>query len=60
MRRLFESGVGFMIVALLCFVTAIVSEEARGVFVGAGAFWLIMAVIVRSKHGKERSRDTES
>ena len=58
MKKLFESGMAFMIVALLCFVAAIVSQNGA-LFVSVGGFWLIMAIIVRSKSVKNQSKDKD-
>ena len=40
-----------MIVALMCFAAGAVADNG-GVFVGIGAFWLVMAIIIRSKSTK--------
>ena len=52
MRKFLDSGGLFMVVALLSFVAAILAENGP-VFVSVGAFWLIMAIIVRSKIAKK-------
>ncbi|MHC5211144.1 MAG: hypothetical protein ACYTG2_10540 [Planctomycetota bacterium] len=60
MGRVTESGWGFMVVAVLCFAAAITSE-ARGVFVGVGAFWMILAIVVRARNaGKHSSREDDT
>lgn len=61
MRKFVESGAAFLIVALLCFVAGVVAENGTA-FIGIGGFWVIMAVIVRSKNAKDKSagRDEES
>ena len=52
MKKFFESGFGFMLVALMCFAAGVVSENGS-VFIAIGGFWLVFAVIVRSKYTKK-------
>jgi len=52
MRKFFESGGLFMVVALICAVAGVLSENGT-VFISLGAFWMIMAVIVRSRNAKK-------
>jgi len=54
MRKLVDSGAVFLIVALLCFVAAAVVDKGVA-FIGIGAFWVVMAGVVRSKNAKSRS-----
>ena len=56
MRRFFDSGWAFMTVALICFLAAIVAEN-KGALAGIGGFWMIMAIIVRSRSAKKTSGD---
>jgi succinate-acetate transporter protein len=58
MQRFFQSGGVFMVVALLCFVAGVVSENGS-VFISIGAFWMIMAIIVRGKNAKKQSSEDE-
>lgn len=58
MRRLFESGIGFMIVAILCFFAAIIAEKNK-VFVPIGSFWLIFGIIVASRN-KEKHKGPDA
>ncbi len=54
MKKFFQSGGAFMVVALLSIGSGLISEN--GVFfISAGAFWFIMAIIVRSKYAKQNS-----
>lgn len=53
MRKLFESGVGFLLVAIVCFFAAILSEKNR-VFVPIGSFWLIFGIIAAARN-KEKN-----
>lgn len=57
MRKFFQSGGAFMLVALLCMGAALVSDY-RNALVGVGGFWLIMAIIVRGNYAKKH-KDTE-
>lgn len=52
MKLFFESGMGFMVVALLCFVAGVLAENGP-VFISIGGFWLVIAIIVRSKYVKK-------
>ena len=52
MRKFFESGWAFMVVAVICFAAGMISERG-GTFVALGAFWLIMAIIARGKNVKK-------
>ena len=56
MRKFFESGLGFMVVALLCFAAGVLAENGA-VFISVGAFWLVFAIIVRSKYAKKDTSD---
>jgi hypothetical protein len=51
MRKLFESGWAFMIVALLCFGTGAISDNGAA-FIGFGVLWLVVAIAVRGKNAK--------
>lgn len=52
MQKFFRSGAAFVVVALLCLAAGLTSKHGT-VFTSAGAFWLIMAIIVRSKNAKK-------
>ena len=54
MKKFFESGAAFMVTALICFVAGALSGNVA-VFSGVGAFWLVMAIVVRSKNAKKQS-----
>jgi hypothetical protein len=56
MKKFFESGVAFMVVALISYVAAMRAENGS-VFMGLGAFWLIMAIIVRSRNAKKSAKE---
>ncbi len=58
-KKFVQSGGAFMVVALLCIAAALISEN-RAVFICAGGFWLIMAIIVRGKYGQKRTPGDES
>ena len=52
MKKFFQSGGAFMVVALLSIGSGLISEN--GVFfISAGVFWFIMAIIVRGKYAKQ-------
>ena len=38
-----------MVVALLCIAAGVISDKG-GALIGVGAFWLVMAIIVRAKN----------
>jgi hypothetical protein len=48
-----------MVVALICIASGFISENGA-VFLGIGAFWLIMAIIVRGKYAKKEPPGDES
>ena len=48
MKKFFQSGGAFMVVALLCFAASALSKHGA---VFAGAFWVVMAIVVRAKYG---------
>jgi succinate-acetate transporter protein len=52
MQRFFQSGGAFIVVALICFAAGLIGAS-RAVFISLGAFWLIMAIVVRSKNAKK-------
>jgi hypothetical protein len=52
MQKFYQSGVAFMMVALLCTAAGLISNN-EAVFIGVGAFWLIMAIIVRARYAKK-------
>ena len=58
MRKLVDSGAVFLIVALICFVAGVTAEKGA-VFIGIGVFWMIMAIIVRSKNAKGKSEGSD-
>jgi len=53
MKKFFQSGGAFMVVALLCFAAGVLSDNAA-VFTGVGAFWLVMAIVVRAKNTEKQ------
>jgi succinate-acetate transporter protein len=59
MQRFFRSGGAFMVVALLCIAAGLISEN-KAVFLSVGAFWLIMAIIIRAKNAKKPTSGSES
>lgn len=52
MQKFFQSGAAFMVVALLCLAAGFVSNY-QTLFISVGAFWLIMAIIVRARYAKK-------
>ena len=56
MKKFFESGVAFMVVAVLCLVAGVIAENGA-TFIGVGAFWMVMAIIVRSKRTRRPPKD---
>jgi len=52
LRKFLTSGGLFLLAAILCFVAGMVAENG-GVFIGLGAFWLIMAVVARSRNARQ-------
>lgn len=58
MKKFFQSGGAFMLVALLCIAAGLLSGS-RGVG-AAGAFWLIVAIAVRARSSKKRLATHES
>lgn len=59
MRKFFQSGGAFMLLALLCIGTALLSDH-KGTLVGIGVFWLIMAIIVRGNYAKKQQASGKS
>jgi succinate-acetate transporter protein len=73
MKKFFQSGVAFMVVALLCFAAGVLcfaagvlSEKGAGftsvgaVFTSVGALWLVMAIVVRAKNTKRQPPPEQS
>ena len=56
MKAFLQSGGLFVLVAVICFVAAMVSENG-GVFTSLGAFWVIMAAVARARYGKKSAVD---
>jgi succinate-acetate transporter protein len=52
MQKFFKSGAAFMVVALICLAAGLKPGNGAA-FIGLGAFWLIMAIVVRSKNAKK-------
>ncbi len=52
MRKFFQSGAAFIVVALVCFAAGVASENGP-TFIALGGFWMIMAIIVRGKNLKK-------
>jgi|GEM_PF-1343976 len=59
MKKFVQSGGAFMLVALLCIGAALLSDH-KGALVGIGAFWLIMAIIVRGNYAKKQKNTEKS
>ena len=59
MRKFIDSGGAFMALALLSMVAGVFSENGA-VFVSAGAFWMIMAIVVRKKNRDKRPPEDKS
>lgn len=64
MRKHFESGAAFIVVALLCFAAAIAqfasgAKGAGSVMVPVGGFWLIFAMIARGRSARAKHDDDE-
>lgn len=51
MRTFSRTAAFFLVVGLICFAAGVLSQ-GRGVFFGVGAFWLVIAMIVRAKDAK--------
>jgi hypothetical protein len=58
-KKFFESGGAFMVVAMICIATGLISENGV-VFTAAGVFWLIMAIIAKGKYAKKKPPEDES
>jgi hypothetical protein len=56
MKKFVQSGGAFMVVAVLCVASGLIAENG-GVFISVGAFWFIMAMIVRGKYKKKPPED---
>jgi succinate-acetate transporter protein len=56
MQKFVQSGGAFIVVALLCMAVGFISRNGA-VFASIGAFWLIMAIIVRARSAKKPSGD---
>lgn len=59
MKRFVQSGGAFMVVALLCFASAIISDNWT-ISGSVGGFWVVMAIVVRGKYKKEKSSGDKS
>ena len=55
MKRFFQSGIAFLLIALLFFVTAMVADSPAA-FICLGVFWMIVGATV---HRRYRSRDAK-
>jgi hypothetical protein len=55
-KKFFQSGGAFIVVALLCIVAGLISQNAS-LFTVIGAFWLIVAVITRTNYAKKPTED---
>ena len=56
MQKFFQSGAAFMVVFLLCIAVGFISKSgstSEVVFTSVGAFWLILAIIVRARYAKK-------
>ncbi|MFH1279272.1 MAG: hypothetical protein ABIK65_12940 [Candidatus Eisenbacteria bacterium] len=56
MKKFFESGAAFMVVALIMVFVGFLPGNS-GVLVGAGGFWLIMAIVTHSKYKKNQVKN---
>jgi hypothetical protein len=59
MKKFFQSGTAFLVIALLFFLTALVGDKAA-VFVCLGSFWMILGIVTRAKYGKPSPAAKES
>jgi len=59
MKKFFQSGGAFMLVALLCIGASLLSEN-RGALLGAGALFLVIAIAVRARYPKRQQSTEES
>ena len=60
MKKFFQSGGAFMMIALLFFGAALLSDNAGPLGV-VGAFWLVMGIAMRAKNArKQPSPDSAS
>ena len=59
MRKLFDSGVAFIIVAILCYFAGILAGNGT-LFKAIGGFWLVLGIIVMAKNAKKpKDQDQE-
>lgn len=59
MKKFFQSGMAFLVISLLFFVTAAVTDKAA-VFICLGSFWMIMGIVARAKYSKPSPAAKES
>ena len=59
MKKFFQTGGAFMLVALLCISAGLLSGD-RGALSGVGVFFLVMALVVRAKYTKKQPTTGES
>ena len=62
MRKLFDDGTAFFIVAALSMLTALIADRPA-VFISLSIAWFILGVAVRKKHVSEaagEARDTDA
>jgi len=53
MKKFFQSGVAFLVVAMLCFAAGALSKQGA-VFTALGAFWLVMAIVMKARNTKKQ------
>ncbi len=58
MQKFFRTGIGFVVVALLCIAAGLLSEQ-KTVFLSIGGFWLILAIVVRAKNAKKATTGSQ-
>ena len=59
MQKFFRSGAAFVLLALLCVAVGLISKNGA-VFTIVGAFWLVMAIIVRRNNAKKPPSEGDS
>jgi Na+/melibiose symporter-like transporter len=59
MKKFFQSGGAFIVVALLCVVAGLISRDGSA-FTIIAAVWLILAIIMRAKNAKKPPGDKSS
>lgn len=66
MRKYFESGSAFILVGILCLAAGVIqlatgASSAGLIWLAVGGFWLVVAIVVRSRAGtRDRNPDSVS